>query len=78
MTTCPHINVSGAVCDQTLGVRCDDCDEILSVCWMDEHCSEALWNRAAARDPVNFKACEQSRHDVCFLCGETITPDAAQ
>ncbi len=72
-TLCPHARVVAEVVDQTLGVMCADCGESLGVCWQDEHCSEANWNRAAAQDPENCKPCEQNRDDFCFLCGTQFT-----
>lgn len=74
---CPHVNVVAVVVDQTLGVACNDCNSILAYCWRDEHCSEALWNRAAALDPENCKPCTQDRADVCFLCGVQFTVEVS-
>ncbi len=85
--TCPHVRVVPEVFDQTLGVACDDCNLALGYCWMDNHCSEAWWNKAVAyvkslpaaspdedRDDWHDAIpCEQSRADVCFLCGGSMT-----
>lgn len=68
MGDCAHAKTMSRVLDQTLGVACADCGATLAYCWMDEHCSEAMWNAAA--DGVNSIPCEQSREDVCFLCGD--------
>jgi hypothetical protein len=80
--TCPHANVVPEVCDQTLGVACNDCNTLLGVCWMDDHVSEKLWNRACKNaDPVEWgdvKPCEQDRDDFCFLCGEQFSARDAQ
>ena len=56
-----------AVCDQTLGVECVDCGEIVAVCWMDEHIPESLWNRAALT-LSGAVPCAQNRDNACALC----------
>jgi hypothetical protein len=70
---CKHARVRSAVCDQTLGVDCLDCNTNIAVCWMDDHIPESLWNRVCdcGYDP-GAKRCEQNRDDVCALCGEKI------
>jgi len=62
----------GDVVDQTLGAHCPDCD-FSGECWSDRHLSEAHWNLACKNDQ-DCKPCEQSRDDVCFLCGSTFDP----
>jgi len=69
--TCPHEHLAFEVCDQTGGVACTDCQTLLAYCWADDHIPESLWNRLAAQDP-EAKPCEQSRDDVCGICGEPI------
>ncbi len=71
--TCVHPKVRPAVIDQTLGVECVDCGEMLAVCW-DDHVPESLWNRACANDP-NAKPCGQGRDDHCGICGERFDLD---
>ncbi len=72
---CPHVRVVSKMYDQALGVECNDCNTSLGCCWMDEHCSEKLWNRVCKNDP-ECRPCEQDRDDHCFLCGEKFESDA--
>lgn len=73
--TCEHVNVVPEVCDQTLGVACNDCNTILGACWSDKHVSEKLWNRACKNVPdEGYKPCVQDRDDVCFMCGDSTVP----
>lgn len=65
--TCPHKNVVSEVCDQTLGVACNDCNTVLGCCWMDMHVSEQLWNRVCISN-LDCVPCKKDREDVCFLC----------
>lgn len=69
MSGCAHARVTPAICDQTLGVRCLDCNELLAVCWADRHMPEPLWNRACEND-AEAVPCEKSRDDYCALCGQ--------
>jgi hypothetical protein len=71
MDGCPHTNVTPEVCDQTLGVSCSDCSELLHICWMDDHIPESLWNRAASSLPDAIP-CEESRDNVCAICKAVI------
>ncbi len=59
------------VCDQTLGLACTECNDIVRVCWGDEHIPESMWNRACEND-ADGVPCAESRVDVCALCGESI------
>ena len=68
--SCAHDRLKPQVFDQTLGVACPDCD-LCEWCWAERHCSEALWNLACKNDP-DANPCDQSRHDVCSLCHESI------
>lgn len=70
--TYPHDRVKPEVCDQTLGVACLDCNELLAWCWSDKHLPESLWNRACQNDPEAVP-CEQSRDGVCAICGEPVS-----
>lgn len=72
MSECKHTRVAPEVCDQTLGVKCLDCNALVAVCW-DTHVPESLWNRACENDPEG-KPCEQNRDDVCGICDEPIDP----
>jgi hypothetical protein len=70
--SCEHKLLAPEVVDQTLGVKCLDCDVLVAVCWDDDqHIPETLWNRACANDP-NFIRTEHDRPDVCALCEATI------
>lgn len=66
---CPHNRLTSEVCDQTLGVACLDCKELLYWCWSDNHIPESIWNRACENDP-ECEPCECNRDDYCALCGE--------
>jgi len=68
---CPHERLAFVALDQTGGVECTVCNTILAYCWGDDHIPEPLWNRLAAQDPQT-RAREQSRDDVCGMCGEPI------
>ena len=72
---CKHLRLHPDVFDQTAGVVCDDCD-FTTCCWRDEHVSEALWNRACTNSRAAVP-CEQSRDDVCAICGEPMTAGGA-
>ena len=74
MADCSHPKLHPEIFDQTGGVACPDCP-FHAYCWRDRHCSEALWNRAAANDP-EVVPCEQNRDTHCFLCGEEMSSDA--
>lgn len=74
---CKHRRVKPVPCDQTLGIQCLACRELLAYCWGDEHLSEELWNRACLEDP-NGVRCESNRDDVCGICGEPMKDDAEQ
>ncbi len=71
--TCEHVHVRPEVCDQTLGVLCEDCLTLAAVCWAEDHIPESMWNRACANaeDP-DWVPSKQSRDDVCAICGETL------
>jgi hypothetical protein len=71
VSACQHARVRPEVCDQTLGVGCLDCKELLAWCWSEKHVPESLWNRACAND-AEAVPCEQSRDDRCAVCGEAI------
>jgi len=71
---CLHTSVKPEVCDQTLGVACTDCGELLHVCWQDDHIPESLWNRAAPAWPKDAVPAAQSRDNVCAICEEEIAP----
>jgi hypothetical protein len=77
-TKCQHEHVEPQVCDQTLGVMCSDCGELLAVCWADDHIAEDLWNAAAI--PPDAIPCKQNRADVCAICGEAFVapPDSTR
>lgn len=68
---CKHYRVTSEPCDQTLGVVCMDCNTLLTVCWMDDHIPESLWNRACENDKDSI-LCVQNRDDVCAICGAVI------
>jgi hypothetical protein len=72
VSACTHPNMVPSVVDQTLGAHCPDC-YFSGECW-DDHMSEAHWNLACKND-LSFNPCEQSRDNVCFLCGETFDPN---
>lgn len=69
--SCDHSQVCPEFCDQTLGVRCLDCNRLVAVCWGDEHVPESLWNRACENDS-EANSCEQSRDDYCAICEERL------
>lgn len=77
MSGCEHARVAPAVCDQTLGVKCLDCDDLLCWCWCDRHVPESLWNRAAPAWP-DAVPCAENRENVCALCGESFVQGADQ
>jgi hypothetical protein len=64
---CPHEHLKPEVVDQTLGVACLDCDELLYYCWGSEHVPESIWNRAC-ESGRSCRPCEQSRDDRCAIC----------
>lgn len=74
--SCEHKNVIPEVCDQTLGVACLDCKELLAWCWADRHIPESLWNRSCANDR-GAHPCEQNRNDHCAICEEPINEHTA-
>lgn len=65
---CHHNRLKPEVVDQTLGVACLDCNDLLYWCWMDHHVPESAWNRACASDK-SARSCEQNRDDHCAICG---------
>lgn len=69
MTDCRHARVTPEVCDQTIGVACLECGELLAWCWSEHHIPESLWNRACVNDDEAVP-CDQNRDDHCALCGE--------
>jgi hypothetical protein len=68
VSDCAHERMTPEVFDQTLGVSCPDC-HLEAWCWAEKHVSEALWNLACKNDR-DAKPCEQSRDDVCAMCGD--------
>lgn len=67
LAVCGHLRLKPEVVDQTLGVLCQDCGELLGVCWQEEHVSEELWNRACRSDGMAIP-CNENRSHVCALC----------
>jgi hypothetical protein len=68
---CQHARIAPEICDQTIGVVCLDCNDRLAVCWMKDHVSESLWNRACQND-AEATPTQESRDNVCAICGENI------
>lgn len=70
---CTHPEVLPVPADQTLGVQCWTCRELIAACWADEHIPESLWNRACAHpNDLGAIPSEQNREDVCAICKEPI------
>lgn len=75
MSDCKHPRLCAVPADQTIGVECPDCN-FFKCCWSDEHINEALWNLACTNSRAAVP-CEQSRDDVCAICGEPMTAGGA-
>lgn len=72
ITNCSHINLTTTICDQTLGISCIDCNQLLAWCWNEHHIPESMWNRACQNDPEAVSR-ETNRDDYCALCCEEIS-----
>lgn len=71
MTDCAHPQTYPDIVDQTVGVICRDCGELVAVCWYDEHIPEDVWNRACLSDNDGHPR-PTNRSNVCAICEEPI------
>lgn len=74
MADCEHKRTAPAICDQTIGIVCLDCNKYLHVEWMEDHIPVPLWNEAIRQAKERGdEGCEDwkpAEPKVCWRCHE--------